>query len=233
MVCSKEINLKTCPDEIVVYKNTAYVSSSQGHCIYVIDLSGMNATKQILINGMCEKLTISDDGGKLFYYDKQAKTLWSVELDNEYLLKDVGIFPNVSKIIYSDGKVYVTSRTRNRIAIIDYNEMNLLGEYNTEDKPVDLFVNNKNLYILSAGGNKIQIINKENDTFSSDVEFPEIGGFPSRFFKLNDKYLLITDTAKSLFYIFDTEKNEFSGKYCIDEPIANIQIGNQIRTAYD
>ncbi|MBO7673327.1 hypothetical protein J6S88_07980 [bacterium] len=229
----KEIELKTIPDEIVIYGSTAYVTSSQGHCIYVIDLNRMVATQQIMINGMCEKLTIGDDGKKLFYYDKQAKTLWSIELDNDYLLKDVGTFPNVSKIAYYKGNIYVTSRTRNRVAIIDYIEMNLTGEYDTAEKPVDLFADKNNLYILSAGGDKIQIINTEENMFSKEVEFPATDGFPSRFYRINDKYLLITDTAKPVYYIFDTDKNEFCGQYSIDEPIANIQTGKKIRKIYE
>lgn len=229
----KEISLSTIPDEIVVYNDTAYVTSSQGHCIYVIDLANMKATQQILINGMCEKLTISDDGKKLFYYDKQKKTLWSVELDNNYLLKDVGLFPNVSKIVYYNGNVYVISRTRNRVAIIDYLEMNLVAEYDTAEKPVDLYVNKDNLYILSAGERKIQIINTNDDTFDKNIDFPTSDGFPSRFYKIDDRYVLVTDTAKPIFYIFDTNKNEFCGQYRIDEPIANIQTGNVIKKAYD
>ena len=47
---------------------------------------------------MCEKLTLSDDGTKLFYNDKQTREIWAVELDNNYLMKLVGKFPNVSKI---------------------------------------------------------------------------------------------------------------------------------------
>lgn len=229
----KEIELKTIPDEIVIYGDTAYITSSQGHCIYVIDLKRMVATQQIMINGMCEKLTIGDDGKKLFYYDKQAKTLWSIELDNEYLLKDVGLFPNVSKIAYYNGNIYVTSRTRNRVAIIDYVEMNLTGEYDTAEKPVDLYADKNNLYILSAGEDKIQIIDTEENTFSKNIEFPSTDGFPSRFYKINDKYLLITDTAKPVYYIFDTDKNEFCGQYSIDEPIANIQTGKKIRKIYE
>ncbi len=233
-VLIKEIPLKTTPDEIIVHDNKAYVSSSEGHCIYVVDLLRMVPTQQILINGMCEKMIISDDGTKIFYYDKQTKTLWAIELDNEYLLKDVGLFPNVSKIAYNDGKIYITSRTKNRIAIIDYLEMNLLGEYDVAEKPVDLFVFENKIYILCARENKIQILDAESDEFTGEIILPSIDGFPNKFYHLKDNhYLLVTDSARSAFYIIDLNSNNVVLDQQIDEPIANIEIGKVIRKFND
>lgn len=233
-VIIKEIPLSTTPDEIIVNGDTAYVTSSEGHCIYVIDLINMTPTKQILINGMCEKLIISEDGTKLFYYDKQTKTLWGVELDNNYLLKDIGVFPNVSKIAYNDGKIYVTSRTKNRIAIIDYVEMNLLGEYDTEEKPVDMYIFNNKLYILSAGLNRIQILDTETDDFIAEIELPTQDGFPNKFYRIKDEpLLLVTDSAHAVFYILDLNTDKVVSTQEIDEPIANLVIGKIIRKFND
>jgi len=233
-VIIKEIPLKTTPDEIVIHNDKAYVSSSEGHCIYVIDLIKMTPIQQILINGMCEKLTLADDGKKLFYYDKQTKTLWGIETDNNYLLKDIGLFPNISKIAYFDGKIYVTSRTKNRIAIIDYLEINLIGEYDVAEKPIDLYISDNTVYILSARGNTIQLLNTETDDFIGEIKLPDENGFPSKFYKLkNSNHLLITDTARSAFYLMDLNSNEIVLNQTIEEPIANIEIGNTIRKFND
>lgn len=233
-VVIKEIPLKTTPDEILVNGNKAYVTSSEGHCIYIIDLLNMTPTQQILINGMCEKLIISDDGTKLFYYDKQTKTLWGIETDNNYLLKDIGVFPNVSKIAYSEGKIYVTSRTKSRIAIIDYAEMNLVGEYDTEEKPVDMYVYNNNLYILSAGLNRIQVLNTETDDFVAEIALPTQDGFPNKFYRIKDEPLLVvTDSAHPVYYILDLNTNSLVLTQEIDEPIANLVMGKVIRKFND
>jgi len=233
-VVIREIPLKTTPDEIVQFEDTAYVSSSEGHCIYVIDLKTMKAKQQILINGMCEKLIISDDGTKLFYYDKQTKTLWGIELDNEYLLKDIGIFPNVSKIAYTNGKIYVTSRTKNRVAIIDYLEMNLLGEYDVEEKPVDMYIYNGKLYILSARANKIQVLDTETDDFIQEISLGEDDGFPSKFYRINNTpYLIIADSARSAFYLFDMDNNSVVLNQTVDEPIAQLVLGKVIKKFND
>ena len=233
-VIIKEIPLKTTPDEIIISGDKAYVSSSEGHCIYVIDLINMQPTQQILINGMCEKLILSDDGTKMFYYDKQTKTIWGIELDNNFLLKDIGVFPNVSKIAYHNNKVYITSRTKNRIAIIDYVEMNLLGEYDVAEKPIDIYINDNTVYVLSARENKIQMINTETEDFTGEIELPNDNGFPSKFYKLkNSNHLLITDTARSSFYLLNLDNNQIVLDQTIDEPIANIEIGNIIRKFND
>ncbi len=233
-VVIKEIPLKTTPDEILVNGNKAYVTSSEGHCIYIIDLLNMTPTQQILINGMCEKLIISEDGTKLFYYDKQTKTLWGIETDNNYLLKDIGVFPNVSKIAYSEGKIYVTSRTKSRIAIIDYAEMNLVGEYDTEEKPVDMYVYNNNLYILSAGLNRIQVLNTETDDFVAEIALPTQDGFPNKFYRIKDEpLLLVTDSAHPVYYILDLNTNSLVLTQEIDEPIANLVMGKVIRKFND
>lgn len=183
---------------------------------------------------MCEKLIISEDGTKLFYYDKQTKTLWSVELDNDYLLKDIGLFPNVSKIAYTNGKVYVTSRTKNRIAIIDYLELNLTGEYDIEEKPVDLYAYNDKLYILSAKTGKIQVMNTETDDFTGEIQLPASDGFPNKFYRLKDtQYLFISDSARCALYVLDMNSNTIVLNQEIDEPVTQIEIGKVIRKFND
>ena len=42
------------------------------------------------------------------------------EGDNIPPLVDIGVFPNISSLAYVDGKLYVSSRTKSRIAVVDY-----------------------------------------------------------------------------------------------------------------
>lgn len=41
---------------------------------------------------MCEKLTLSEDGTKMFYVDRNKNDIWAIELDNNYLLKISEVF---------------------------------------------------------------------------------------------------------------------------------------------
>ena len=126
----KRIEFSSQPEEILIDKenNIAYISSPLSHSIFIVNLQTMTLSKQIKVNGMCEKLTLSDDGKKLFYFDKNTHEIWGIELDNRYLLKDVGKFPNVSKIVLANNKVYIASRTKSRLAIVDYDTIGLIAE---------------------------------------------------------------------------------------------------------
>lgn len=63
----------------------------------MVNLETMTPSKQIKIAGMCEKLTLSEDGTKTLLL-RQKKVIFKIELDNNYLLKEIGKFPNVSKL---------------------------------------------------------------------------------------------------------------------------------------
>ncbi len=47
----------------------------------------MTLKRQLKINGLCEKFTLSEDGNKLFYVDRNKNNIWAIELDNNYKLK--------------------------------------------------------------------------------------------------------------------------------------------------
>ena len=88
---------------------------------YYHSINNLNQLKkQLKINGFCEKFTLSQDGTKMFYVDRNKNDIWAIELDNNYKLNNIGRFPNISKITYANGKIYIISRTKNRLAIVDY-----------------------------------------------------------------------------------------------------------------
>ena len=117
----KEVHFDVVPEQIIIDNNNkiAYVSAGSNSSIYILNLETMTLKKQLKINGMCEKLTLSEDGTKMFYVDRNKNDIWAIELDNNYLLKNIGSFPNISKIAYVNGKIYIISRTQNRLAIVD------------------------------------------------------------------------------------------------------------------
>lgn len=222
----KQISTKTQPDEIVIdyNKKIAYISTPDDCSIYTVNLENMTLTKQIRISGMCEKLTLSNDGSKLFYYDKKTNEIWAVELDNNYLLKEIGKFPNVSKIIYANDKIYITSRTKDRLAIIDYNTIGLIGETEICDKPVDMLEFHNRLYILGAGDNSIQILNTKTDEVTNSI-YLNTNGFSTKIYNIeNTNIAIITDTKASLCTIFDLGTNKVIKTIPLDLPINTIVV---------
>lgn len=227
----KEIPFKTQPDEIIIDKNNkiAYISSGENASLYVISLETMTIKKQIRLNGMCEKIILSDDGTKLFYNDKQTREVWAIELDNKYLLKEIGRFPNVSKIAYVNGKVYITSRTKNRLAIIDYETMGLMSENEISEKPVDMFVYKDNLFILSAGNKTLDVIDTNIDQRTDTISLTA-NEFPTKITPVeNTNLALITDAKAGIYSIFDLDKKTVAAVNKLNTPVGSIYITNKIK----
>jgi len=227
----KEISFKTQPDEIIIDEpnKIAYISSGEDASIYVVDLSTMTIKKQLRLNGMCEKIILSEDGTKLFYNDKQTREIWAIELDNNYLLKEIGRFPNVSKIAYVNGKLYITSRTKNRLAIIDYETMGLMSENSISEKPVDMFVYKDNLFILGAADKTIDIIDTTIDTITDTIKL-EGNEFPTRITPVGSSNIaLITDAKAGHYSIIDLDKKEIIQVNQLDAPVSSIVVMNKVK----
>ena len=227
----KQINTKTQPDDIVIDKNKkiAYISSSVDSSIYMVNLETMTLSKQIKITGMCEKLTLSEDGSKLFYYDQKTRDIWGIELDNNYLLKEIGKFPNVSKIAFANGKVYVTSRTKNRIAIIDYDTVGLIVEMEICEKPIDMQVFHNRVYVLGAGDNSVQVIDAKTDAIIESI-YLNTNGFSTKISWIEGTNIaLITDTKASLYTVFDLGMNKVIKTIPIDIPANSIVVTEKVK----
>ena len=227
----KQIYTKTQPDEIIIdkTKNIAYVSSAEDSSIYIVYLSTMTLSKQIKITGMCEKLTLSEDGSKLFYYDKKTRDIWAIELDNNYLLKEIGKFPNVSKIVYTNDKIYITSRTKNRLAIIDYNTIGLIAEIEICEKPIDMIAFHERVYVLGAGDNSIQVVDAKTDAVTDSI-YLNTNGFSTKINQIeNTNIALITDTKASLYTVFDLGTNKVIKTIPIDIPANAIVVTEKVK----
>ncbi len=226
----KEILFTTKPDEILIddEKQIAYVSSPEDSSIYLANLESMTLTKQIKINGMCEKLTLSEDGTKIFYVDKKTNEIWAIELDNNYLLKDIGKFPNVSKIAFSNDKLYITSRTKNHLAIIDYGTNGLIAEVEITEKPTDMLVYKDNLFILGAAENVIQVVDTKTDEITDSI-YLNTKGFSTNINHVEGTDLaIISDTKVSIYCVLDMNKKEIIKVSPIEIPIRGIVVTDNI-----
>lgn len=227
----KQIEIKTQPDEIIIDRKNkiAYISSPEDASIYVLSLETMTLKRQIKLNGMCEKIILSDDGTKIFYNDKQTNTIWAIELDNEYLLKEIGKFPNVSKIAYINGKVYVTSRTKSRLAIIDYETLGLMSENSVSPKPLDMLIYNDNLFILGASENTIEVIDTTRDKLTDTIVLPT-NGFSTKINHIEGTNLaLISDAKAGKYVILNLDTKTVVASNPIATPVSSIVVANKIK----
>ena len=224
----KQINLTSNPEEILLdeVNKKAYVTSPAASTIFVIDLNTMSLVQKIKINGYCEKLRLFGD--KLIYVDKLKNEIWSIELKNQYELKDIGQFPNVSDIIFANNKLYLSSRTKSRIAVIDYSTLGLVNEFTTVNKPLAMLLYDKTIYVLGAQNNVIQKISTESDTPIGNIAIGT-DGFSSGFHKIeNSNYAVITDLKTNKYSILDLSKGKVLKTYSLNVPIKDVVITEKV-----
>ena len=225
----KQINLGSFPEEIILDEanNKAYITSPKASIIYVIDLKTMSLIQKIRINGYCEKLFLTND--KMFYVDKLKNDIWAIEVENNYLLKNIGKFPNISDIVFINDQLYLTSRTKSRIAIIDYSTLGLIAEFTTVNKPIAMLYYGDFLYVLGAQNNQIQKINIKTGKTKETIELGT-GGFSKGFERIdNSDVAVITDIKQNKYTIFDLSKGQVLKTYSISVPINDIVITDKVK----
>jgi len=225
----KQINLPSNPEEILLDlpNNKAYVTSPAASTIFVIDLESMALAQKIKVNGYCEKLLLKED--KLFYVDKLKNEIWAIELNNQYELKDIGKFPNVSAIAFSNNKIYISSRTKSRIAIIDYETLGLINEFTTVNKPISMLQYDKMLYVLGAQNNEIQKIDTVTDTVSAKSSLGTDGFSSGMTFIDNTPYAIAVDVKNNLYTVLDLSKGKILKTYKLNVPIKSVVVADKVK----
>jgi len=224
----KQIALDSNPEQILIdhTNNRAYVTSPSASMIYTFDLNTMSLIQKIKVNGYCEHMILADN--KIFYVDKLQNEIWAIELNNDYLLRDIGKFPNVSALAFTNNKLYISSRTKSRIAIIDYETFGLANEFTTVNKPISMIVYNNLLYILGAQNNDIQILDTSSDKIAGTINLGT-GGFSKGLKRINEtEYAVVSDIKNNYYSIIDLSKNKILESYEITVPINDIIIADKV-----
>ena len=190
----------------------------------------MTLKKQLKINGKCEKLTLSEDGTKIFYVDRNKNDIWAIELDNNYLLKNIGSFPNISEIAYVNGKIYVISRTRNRLAIVDYATLGLLKELEVCEKPVKLYAKGNELYILGAQDNLLEVLDTQDDVIT-DILYLNTNSFATNITPIDETgMIMITNARSGMYSVVDTETKDIVKTSPLELPVRAIVVVDKVET---
>lgn len=228
----KDVTFEDIPEQIIIDKenDVAYISAGSNSSIYVFDLKTMSKKRQLKINGKCDKMILADNGKKIFYVDRNKNDIWSIELDNKYKLTNFGTFPNISDIAYVNGKVYVISRTKNRMAIVDYETHELIKEIYTCEKPVKLYVHNDDLYILGAAENILEIMDTKSDLIT-DKLYMESNSFATNITPIENTELIMVTNAKSGMYsVIDTIEKDIIKTSPLEVPVRAIVVTDKVKT---
>ena len=118
---------------------------------------------------MCEKFTLQHKTVQnCSYADRNTNNIWCIELDNNYLLKISEVFLTYQKLHTLTENLH-NKQNKNRLAIIDYETIDLMSEFEVSEKPVDLYVKDKDLFILCAQDNIVEVLNTEDDVITDKL----------------------------------------------------------------
>lgn len=222
----KKIDLKVQPDEIIMDKENqkAYVSSSEDSSIFVIDLKTMLLKQKIKVNGRCERLYLSSDSSKLFYNDKNTGDIWVIDTDNDYTITNFGKFPNVSKIVFAQNKIYLLSRSKNHVAIVDYFTRGLIQEFEVPLTPVDMIAYRDDVLILSGNQNVVTVLRTKDDVITSNI-YLNTRGFSTKLYPLKGTNLIIvSDTKAGKYSVLDMVKKQVIKTNTLLVPVSSLEI---------
>ena len=228
----KQINFDTIPEQIVMDNSNklAYISSGEDSSIYVFSLETMTLKKKLKINGLCEKLALSADGKKIFYVDRNKNDIWAIDLEDNYHLKNIGTFPNISKIAFVNGKLYIASRTKNRLAVVDYETAELVKELQICEKPVDLYVHDSELYILGAQDNMVEVLDANDDEIT-DIFYLNTNSFATNITPIeNSDMIMITNARSGMYTIVDTKTKDIVKTSPLEVPVRSIVVLDRVKT---
>lgn len=228
----KQVHFETAPEQIIIDndKKLAYITSGADSSVYVFSLETMTLKKQLKINGLCEKFTLSQDGTKMFYVDRNTNDIWVIEMDKNYHLRNIGNFPNVSKIAYANDKIYMISRTKSRLAIVDYETLDFITEFDVCEKPVDLYAYNDDLFILGAQENLVEVLNTKEDIITDKI-FLNTNAFATNITPIsNSNMIMVTNALSGLYSVIDTETKEIIKTSPIDVRVRTIVITDKVKT---
>ena len=225
----KQISLGSNPEQILLDEanDKAYVTSPSASTIFVIDLKTMCLVQKIKINGYCEHILLSD--GKLFYVDKLHNEIWAIELEKNFELRDIGSFPNISALAFSNNKLFIASRTKSRIAILDYDTLGLINEFTTVNKPTSMLLYKNLLYVLGSQNNEVQIIDTASNSVVKTISL-KTGGYSSGLKKMpGTDFAIITDLKNNYYSILDLPSGTILKTYELNIPIKDVIIADKVR----
>lgn len=225
----KQINLSAFPEEIILDNSNdrAYIAAPSASTIFVLDLKTMSLIQKIKINGYCENLILSEN--KIFYVDKLKNEIWAIDMAKDYQLVDIGRFPNVSALAFKDNSLFIASRTKSRIAVIDYTTLGLAFEFTTVNKPVAMQIFNNYLYILGAQYNKIQKVDLNNCKVINNIDL-NTEGFTTGFSLIENTNIgVVTDIKKNIFSLINLEEGKLLKSYALNIPMKNVIITEKVK----
>ena len=253
---AKQIDLSIEPSEIVVDETNkiAYISAKNENALFIIDIKNMELKHKVLVKGCPTHMSVTKDGTKLVYQDKNSARIYVIYPKQEYYTKPMNVLPNISKLIATNNAVYAISRTKNMLEVITYPSDNkadeifdsprtfktilngpdinipspleniILAQKKVTEKPVDMVLYKDKLYILGANKNQLDIYDTKTNNIIKTIDLP-ISGFSKKLTNVEKtNYLVISNALEEKYLIFDMDTYATIQQIPINTRINNLVI---------
>ena len=215
---ARSIDLEMQPSEILIddKSNKAYVLSTEGKSLFIINLSTMSLSEKVELDAVPYRMALSSDGNQLAYVDKLNDTIYVLKLDDEFKNIPVTTLKNVSKVIIDNNRLFVISRITNNLKVTDYNlNKAIFTGDESDDKGVILqkkLANNTHRLLGSMSilpvKNQEEEVNETETALVKETEFKT--GFKPTDLYLYGNTLYILCSGENKMYVFDIANMKFS-----------------------
>ena len=163
----KEVDIINLKDENIIAKinvdenvsdgvidkknNIAYITTSKGQAIYVIDLNSMSLKKVIKLDQKPSKIAYCEIDNTISFFDEfKAKIFNMTNSGGDYVVAQIGEVNNLSSILSDVANIYGISRTDSTLNLFDKTEGKLISTVELDKKPTDAIMYGTKIYILCS-----------------------------------------------------------------------------------
>ena len=214
---AKSIDIEMQPSEILIdnKSNKAYVLSTEGKSVFIINLSTMSISEKVELDAVPYRMALSSDGNQLAYADKLNDTIYVLKLDDEFKNIPVTTLKNVSKLIIDNNRLYAVSRITNNLKVTDYNlNKAIFNSDENDDKGVILQKKLANNTHRLLGSISLVPVNNEEEVPESETALVnenelQTGAKPTDMY-LYGKKLYVLCSGQNKLYVLDTDGLKFT-----------------------
>lgn len=196
------------PDSVLYIpaKQEVIVSNRYSAFLSVIDAAELKAGVKVPLpgNGGMMALMPGKDSQKLLVADAGKPQLYLVDLSTRAVEKTIPAPADISAIkVFKETEghleIWVASRSQNEVTALDLNGT-VLKKLTVGKKPVDMAYYENQLFVLSAGDARVDVIDLGNKTLKPSIALPE-DSFPSDMVSIPSEQRAYITTAGSTDFI--------------------------------
>lgn len=175
------------PDAVLYLDQTqeVVVSNRYSPFLSVIDSNTLVQGERITLpgNGGAMTMVPKDAEGRIVVADAAKPQIYVVNVDTRQVEKTLKSLPNVSAMwvgwnANGQMELWTASRTEDQVQVLDPSTGNVIKTLDVGRKPVEFAAFGNKVYVVSAGGDRLDVIEKNSKQLLDAVTLPD-GSFPA------------------------------------------------------